>query len=397
MLQQTTVGAVLPRYEGFLRRFPDVASLARAPEETVLAAWSGLGYYARARNLRSAAQRIVREHGGEIPRDVETLRSLPGFGEYIAAAVASLAFGVRAPAADANVARVLSRLRALPERAGTARHWRAVRDAAVRLLPHRDPGRSTAALMDLGQTICLPRRPDCPRCPVRRHCAAFARGAPERYPRRNPKPAATRVAYAAAYVSWRGRALLERPHEGLLRGMWIFPAAAGGSRKDARRKLREGLRKVGVALAPGPPLGGATHTVVNRRLSIVVFRASLDPPGAPVRAAGGAYRWFNGSELAAAPLPTLTRKIGLAAGLLQGARGEIVPPSAAGHLIPQGSETSRRGSPGLSARGDRRRRALEARRPVGRPLPPNARRPPSAGGGQRVTIVFPRSPAVPPH
>ena len=168
MLQQTTVEAVRRRYDAFLARFPSLPSLARAREDSVLAAWSGLGYYARARNLRRAAREILRRHGGDFPRDPRVLRGLPGFGEYTAAAVASLAFGVRAPAADANVTRVLSRLFALDGLAGSPPHRSRVLAEVERLLAQGRPGDLTAALMDLGQIVCTPRRPACPRCPVAR-------------------------------------------------------------------------------------------------------------------------------------------------------------------------------------------------------------------------------------
>ena len=178
MLQQTTVGAVEKRYDAFLARFPDLASLARAREDSVLAAWSGLGYYARARNLRRAAERILREHGGVIPRDPGLLSMLPGFGEYMAAAVASLAFGQRLPAAESNVERVLSRVFALAGIAGSRELRGRVLAHARDLLPARRPGDMTAALMDLGQTICTPRRPVCPVCPIASACAALSLGNP---------------------------------------------------------------------------------------------------------------------------------------------------------------------------------------------------------------------------
>jgi A/G-specific adenine glycosylase len=156
MLQQTTVNAVLPRYDAFLVRFPDLATLARAREQSVLAAWSGLGYYARARNLHLAAREVLRWHGGRLPSDPKALRSLPGFGEYIAAAVASLAFGRHVPAAEANVTRVLSRVFAISGTVGTLEHRDAVLSRAVAVMDRRRPGDVTAALMDLGQMVCRP-------------------------------------------------------------------------------------------------------------------------------------------------------------------------------------------------------------------------------------------------
>jgi A/G-specific adenine glycosylase len=316
MLQQTTVAAVLRRYAAFLSRFPDLATLARAREESVLAAWSGLGYYARARNLWRAARQILRQHAGKIPSSPESLRRLPGFGEYMAAVVPSLAFGARLPAADANVARVLSRLARIGAPSGTAGHRQAVLSAAARLLPRRDPGRLTAALMDLGQTICLPRRPECPRCPLRAECAAFLAGSPERYPVRRRRPPAVSVAFAAAYVTEGRRALLRRRTDTLLRGMWEFPSATGASAAGALGNLRRDLRTLGITLEGGARSARAAHTVVNRRLAIRVFPARVHPADARSLARRGGYRWFAPRELARAAIPTLTRKIGQAAGFL---------------------------------------------------------------------------------
>ncbi|MGH9369852.1 MAG: A/G-specific adenine glycosylase, partial [Thermoanaerobaculia bacterium] len=200
MLQQTTVEAVRRRYHRFLARFPDLPSLARAREDSVLAAWSGLGYYARAKNLRRAAREILERHGGIFPRDPRTLGRLPGLGEYTAAAVASLAFGERLPAADANVTRVVSRLAAIPGTAGSRRNREAVLAFVGRLLPRRRPGDLTSALMDLGQGVCTPRRPACLRCPLASVCEARRRGDPEAYPRRRPTPAPVRMALAAVLV-----------------------------------------------------------------------------------------------------------------------------------------------------------------------------------------------------
>lgn len=312
MLQQTTVAAVLNRYEGFLSRFPDVPALARAREESVLAAWSGLGYYARARNLRRAARELVRHHGGRLPEDVSALRRLPGFGDYTAAAVASLAFGARLPAADANVTRVLSRLFAIEGLSGSRAHVEAVLDAARKLLPLRRAGDLTAALMDLGQGVCKPRDPACPLCPLRPACEAARRGDPERYPRRPDMPRARRVWLAAAYVPRGGRALLSRRKGSFLEGLWEFPCGEGESSREARRRLEQEARKLGIALDARAPIATASHTVVNRRLAIRIFR------GRPRRVpeAAPALRWFTPEALARAAIPTLTRKIGVAAGFL---------------------------------------------------------------------------------
>ena len=318
MLQQTTVAAVRHRYVSFLDRFPDIDALARAKEESVLAEWSGLGYYARARHLSRAARQVVRDHGGELPRDIAALRALPGFGEYTAAAVASLAWNVRAPAADANVTRVLSRVHAIPGTAGTPAHRQRVLAAAAELLPLSRPGDATAALMDLGQAICLPRRPQCPRCPLRTECAGFASRDPEQYPRRTRKPPMLRARVAAGVVRRDGRALLlQRPGGVSLGGIWEFPSAQGETVSDAKEELAALLQSLGLALDEATPPAPAAHTIMRRRLEIAVFRAVPASARADPAATGRA-RWWTPSELEQAAVSTLTRKIGRAAGFPSG-------------------------------------------------------------------------------
>jgi A/G-specific adenine glycosylase len=310
MLQQTTVSAVRKRYDRFLRRFPDVGTLSRATEDEVLAAWSGLGYYARARNLRLAARSLVGEHRGEIPRDPASLERLPGFGAYMASAVASLAFGARIPAAEANVDRVLARVFALPGVAGSGDLRGRVLARAATLLPARRPGDLTAALMDLGQTICMPRHPICSACPIASHCAARRRGDPERFPGRRAKPRPVRVSLAAAVAEKSGRVLLVRRRSTWLDGLWEFPSAEGASVPTARRRLARRIGELGLELDSGTPVGIARHSVVNRRIEISIFRAryaSHDP--APITAG---TRWFLPRELDGAAVPTLTRKIAVA-------------------------------------------------------------------------------------
>jgi len=312
MLQQTTVGAVRPRYPAFLARFPDVATLARARPETVLAAWSGLGYYARARNLHAAARVLVRDHSGRLPADPAALRALPGFGEYMAAAVASLAFGARLPAVDANVARVLSRLFAIGGVVGTRPHTERVRLQAAELLPPARPGDVTAALMDLGQLICTPRNPRCPACPLASECRALARAEVERFPRKKPRPGAERVFVAAAAAQDGGRTLLVRSTQALMRGLWLFPTAHADSPEAALSRLRLVARDLGLRVAGSAPIGRTRHTVVHRHLTIAVYAATRAPR--PAARASAAVRWLTPAQLAAAAIPTLTRRIA-AAGL----------------------------------------------------------------------------------
>jgi A/G-specific adenine glycosylase len=315
MLAQTTVAAVRERYGPFLERFPDLPSLARAREESVLAAWSGLGYYARARNLRLAAGRILREHAGKFPRDPAALRRLPGFGEYTAAAVACLAFGSRAPAADANVTRVLSRLFAIGGTAGKKKHRAAVAFLARQLLSSGPPGRLTASLMDLGQLVCVPRRPLCGACPLAQVCEALRRGSPDRYPRRPKKPRSVELFLAAACVRRGERTLVVRRRASFLDGLWEFPSGDGTTGAAARRRLAGKIRSLGFSVERRL-LGTARHTVVNRRISIEVFPASPDRSFRLRNPESPDIRWLTARELARAAIPTLTRKVARAAGLL---------------------------------------------------------------------------------
>jgi A/G-specific adenine glycosylase len=310
MLQQTTFSAVRKRYDLFLASFPDVESLARANEEDVLAAWSGLGYYARARNLRRAAIAIVRDHDGRIPRDPPVLRQLPGFGSYMSAAVASLAWGARLPAIEANVERVVSRLFAIPGDAGSPDLRKAVALRLEGLLPRARPGDLTAALMDLGQLVCTPRRPACGVCPLGDDCLARRTGDPEGFPGRPPRPFAVHVSLAAA-VAWRdGRMLLVRRRSSWLDGMWEFPSGEAASAAGARRALARRLGELELALSGSAPIGRARHAVVNRRIEVTVFPARARSRG---EADSEVARWFLPDELENAAIPTLTRKIAAAA------------------------------------------------------------------------------------
>ena len=222
MLQQTTVAAVKAYFETFTRRWPNVDALAAADDGEVMAAWAGLGYYARARNLLACARAVAGEHGGRFPDTEAALRRLPGIGAYTAAAIAAIAFGKRAVVVDGNVERVISRLHALKEPLPQARaHIRALVDA---MTPDEGAGDFAQAMMDLGATICTPRNPACGLCPVRAWCRAFAEGEPERYPVKAPKAARPHRLGKAYWLEQEGEVLLvRRPAKGLLGGMLAFP------------------------------------------------------------------------------------------------------------------------------------------------------------------------------
>ena len=227
MLQQTQVATVLGYFDRFLVRFPDVAALAAAPLDDVLAMWSGLGYYSRARNLHRCAQVVVAQHGGCFPPGSQALATLPGVGRSTAAAVAALAFGERAAILDGNVKRVLTRVLGFDGDLAQAGPERQLWQHAVDLLPERGVDVYTQGLMDLGATLCTLRRPACPRCPLRQRCVANAAGATERYPVKTRKLKRGRREHALLWLQHRGRWwLVQRPPTGVWAGLWSLPEQA---------------------------------------------------------------------------------------------------------------------------------------------------------------------------
>ena len=241
MLQQTQVSTVIPYYERFLKRFPTVQALCRAPLTEVLDLWSGLGYYSRAKNLHACAQAIVREHAGRLPDQVEPLMKLPGIGRTTAGAIASIAFDRPAPILDGNVQRVLSRyygIRQDPRRVVVRRKlW----DLASKLVPVESPGDFNQALMDLGAMVCTPRRPRCSPCPISSGCVARQKGWQEEIP--PPRKAAGRkkIRYLCGILERNGKVLVaRRPITGLLPGLWEFP----GGEKQPAESPADGIRRL---------------------------------------------------------------------------------------------------------------------------------------------------------
>lgn len=270
MLQQTRVDTVVPYYLRFLERYPSVGALAEAPIDEVLGAWSGLGYYRRARSLHAAAQAVIERHGGRFPSELSALRALPGIGAYTAGAIASIAFGVRTPLVDGNVARVLSRLYTLDAPLGTSASDRALWAAAEGLVPEERPGDFNQALMELGATVCTPDRPLCERCPLAQRCRARLEGRALELPVPRARKAPTRVRLVAAVVRSRaGLLLARRPVGGLFGGLWE-PPMVEGSLREARARLAD----AGVVL--GARRGALEHVLTHRRLAIVVHSGRVD-------------------------------------------------------------------------------------------------------------------------
>jgi A/G-specific adenine glycosylase len=293
MLQQTRVQAVIPYYERFLRAFPDVRSLAAAGEQDLLARWSGLGYYSRARNLQRAAQIVVRDHEGSFPRDFAAALSLPGVGRYTASAVLSIAYGAPLAVLDGNVARVLARLHAFAGDVRTATGREKLWQRAGELLSRRRPGDFNQAMMELGATLCLPRQPRCAQCPLRLLCRAYLRGEVNRYPVRPGKPQPARRRYVAAIVRDRnGRLLLVQrpPTARWMKGFWELPMWETGGTPPVR----------GLALAK--QLGAIRHSITGYRLEVAVYSAAVRNRKAP------AGRWTSLLGLGDQPVTTITRK-----------------------------------------------------------------------------------------
>jgi A/G-specific adenine glycosylase len=304
MLQQTTVKTVAPYYAKFLARWPTVEALARASLDDVLRAWAGLGYYARARNLHACARAVFVRHGGIFPASLEGLRALPGIGDYTAAAIAAIAFDAPAVPVDGNVERVVARLFAIEEKLPAAKAT--VKRLAASLLPARRAGDFAQALMDLGATICSPKRPACALCPWNESCLAFALGLQETFPRKPPKREG-RLRQGAAFVALRadGRVLLrQRPEKGLLGAMTEVPGSAWAHDFDLRSALRSAptLR----AKAQWRKLPGVVrHVFTHFPLELTVFIAS-EPRTTP--APKGA-RWVTLVDLPGEALPSVMRKV----------------------------------------------------------------------------------------
>ncbi len=284
MLQQTRAQAVIPYYEKFLQRFPDPAELAAAGEPELLRSWSGLGYYQRARNLQKAARRIVEL--GAFPADYESIRELPGVGAYTAAAVASIAFGLRHAVVDGNVLRVIARHTGDRSDIGAAATRIRFEKVAQKLLGRSEPGRFNQAMMELGATVCLPRNPMCLLCPVGAECQARQQCLQSELPVKSKRAAPVRLSTTLLAIERRGRILLcqRSPEEGRMRGFWELPSADQLPKAEIQETL-----------------GSFRHTITNHHYSFTVVKAIIS------HAADG-FAWFDKSQLEQIPLSTVARK-----------------------------------------------------------------------------------------
>ena len=302
MLQQTTVAAVTPYFHAFLGRWPRLQNLAAADLDDVLHAWQGLGYYSRARNLHACARRLVAEHGGCFPASEHDLRALPGIGAYTAAAIAAIAFGQRATPVDGNIIRVIARLYAVEEPLPRARLR--IESLAKALTPAQRPGDFAQGLMDLGATVCTPRRPSCPACPWRLACAARVQGRAEDFPVRPPAPTKPHRLGVAFWLERTDGAvfLRRRPERGLLGGMMEVPSTPW---RPEPWPLAEALPlapiQAGVSWWTLPGL--VRHTFTHFTLELCVVAARLEG------AAGADGMWVRPQDFGTQALPSVMKKV----------------------------------------------------------------------------------------
>lgn len=294
MLQQTQVATVVPYFHRFVGRFPTLADLAAADLQEVLRLWQGLGYYSRARNLHACAQQVQREHAGTVPRDVETLLTLPGVGRYTAGAIASLAYNTPAPILDGNVTRVVCRLDRIEsdprDRPTQARLW----ERAAEILPAGRAGDFNSALMELGATVCTPRNPQCLLCPVRSHCEAASAGLQERIPLpKKTKPTPLHRRYVLCVRHGQQFLIEQRPPRGRWAGMWQFKTWESDGRPCSLPQLK---RQLGFAVSKPLELGRVRHALTHRRYEFAAYTAEAHTPPPPGQV------WVTLDQLDAYPL-----------------------------------------------------------------------------------------------
>jgi A/G-specific adenine glycosylase len=299
MLQQTTVAAVKPYFDKFAALWPTVESLAAAPREEVMEAWAGLGYYARARNLKACAETIAKQHAGVFPRTAAGLKALPGIGDYTAAAIAAIAFDEAVAVVDGNIERVIARLFAIDTPLPAAK--KPIRDRQTELTPENRAGDYAQAMMDLGAAICTPKRPACALCPLSEECVARVEGTPEAYPVKADK-AERPTRRGAAFVAVRadGAVLLRRrPDRGLLGGMVEVPGSGWSSRAGGAADRSDAPVKADWKRIESPVI----HTFTHFRLELTVYRATVG-----MRAAPSGHWWSSAATLPGEALPSIMKK-----------------------------------------------------------------------------------------
>jgi len=310
MLQQTRVETVIPYYERWIHRFPGIPDLANASEQEVLSQWEGLGYYGRARNLHKAAQMIVRKYNGVIPPNIADLRKLPGIGRYTAGAIASMAFGVDVAAMDANIRRVLARFFNVAQHADTSSGEKVLWELAQSQIPQGRAGDFNQAMMDLGATVCLPKKPRCFLCPLMKMCQARRLEIQELRPVLKPKALVPHYTVTAAVIIHAGKVLLaKRPSKGLLGGMWEFPGGKQELNESLKTCLRRELQEeLGVQVDVGAAFGIYNHAYTHFRITLHAFHCELKR-GEPQPIQAAALAWVGPADLDKYPMGKVDRQI----------------------------------------------------------------------------------------
>ncbi len=302
MLQQTQVDTVIPYYLRFMRRFPELKALAQARLDEVMALWSGLGYYARARNLHAAARQIMERHAGAFPRRYDDIRRLPGVGRSTAAAIAALAYGERRAILDGNVKRVLCRLFAIEGWPGAREVEAALWQLAESLLPERDVATYTQGLMDLGATLCTRKRPRCADCPFAEDCLAARQGRQAELPYPRPRQDLPVRTTAMLILRHGGEVLLQkRPPAGVWGGLWSLPEC------DAAEDPVRVAERLGCQVTLAKPLPIMQHTFTHFRLRIKPWLLTVTPSCQAAQACGGL--WLTPDDALEAALPTPVRRL----------------------------------------------------------------------------------------
>ena len=312
MLQQTKVETVTPYYQRWLAKFPTLIDLANADEQDVLRVWEGLGYYSRARNLLKAAKIISGELRGEFPGNLAQLRELPGIGDYIAGAIASIAFGQREPALDGNGKRVLARLFAYAKPINLEKNARELKQVLVDLLPEQQAGDFNQALMDLGSRVCLPRRPKCGECPLKSECAASEQDLQLEIPVKNSKQPIPHYQVVAAVIRDGERVLIDkRRSDALLGGMWEFPGGKvehGESLEQAI--IREIREELGLEINAGSEFGYYEHTYTHFSVTVHAILCDI-VRGEPKAIEADEIAWVTLDKLADYPMGKVDRQISM--------------------------------------------------------------------------------------
>jgi A/G-specific adenine glycosylase len=310
MAQQTRLETMLPYYERWMERFPNVQRLAAASQQDVLNEWEGLGYYSRARNLHKAARIVVDEYEGAIPSTAAELMKLPGIGRYTAGAIASIAFGADEPVVDGNVKRVLARVLALPEAVNTPAGEKRVWSEAERLLPAGRAGDFNQGLMDLGAVVCLPQNPQCGVCPLTQLCQSLQAGTQDDYPVMEKREKVPHYTVTAAVMRRNGQVLIaQRSEDALLGGMWEYPGGKQEPGESLENCLKREIKEeLGVTIQVGAQIGVFRHAYTHFKVTLHAFESRISG-GEPHLNDHQALAWASLEDLDAYPMGKIDRQI----------------------------------------------------------------------------------------